>query len=132
MLGEALLLLAIIGFAAVVVEVVAQGEAWLDRLTRAGRAVHLLRPPAPKPTGPPIAVLCADLRRLRHETLHPEPGRPALRRVAALAAYDDALGDACAALGLPDSLSTLPPGTDRDAERLRVEWLLHQQGLDVA
>ncbi len=101
-------------------------------LVRVGRALHVVPPPPPPPAGPPIDVLCADLRRLRVATLHPTPGQPQLRRVATLAAYDDALCDACAALGLPDTLSDLPPGTDRDAERLRVEWLLHEQGLDVA
>lgn len=104
----------------------------LQALVRLGRALHLVPPPPVRPVGPPIDVLSADLRRLRRDALHPEPGRPQVRRVATLAAYDDALVDACTALGLPDTLSSLPPGTDREAERLRVEWLLHERGLDVA
>ncbi len=104
----------------------------LQTLVRLGRAWHVVPSPPPVAPGPPIGVLSADLRRLRTETLNPAPGLPQVRRVATLAAYDDALVDACAALGLPDTLTALPPGTDRDAERLRVEWLLHEQGLDVA
>ena len=52
-----------------------------------------------------------------------------VRRNATLAAYDDALVQACLALGLPDTLTGLPPGTDREAERLRVESLLEAAGL---
>lgn len=107
-------------------------EAVLDAASRLGRLLHLVPPPPERPTGPPIDVLSGDLRRLRSEAMSPHPGRPHVRRVATLAAYDDALLDACTALGLPDTLSALPPGTDREAERLRVEWLLHERGLDVA
>ncbi len=115
-----------------VLSVVFYGDAIVRVLVRLGRALRIVAPPPPTAAGPPIGILSADLRRLRMATLHPTPGQPQVRRVATLAAYDDALGDACAALGLPDTLSDLPPGPDREAERLRVEWLLHEQGLDVA
>lgn len=86
-------------------------------------------PPPTTPAGPPIEVIAADLTRLRAATLSSPPGTSHVRRVATLAAYDDALAQACVALGLPDTLSELPLGTDREAERLRVEALLEDAGL---
>lgn len=86
-------------------------------------------PPPLRPAGPPIQALAADLRRLREATVHVEPGTSHVRRDATRAAYEDALGQACLALGLPDTLDGLPPGPDREAERLRVEALLEDQGL---
>lgn len=86
-------------------------------------------PAPPKPAGPPIERLAADLKRLRRATLEVEPGTSRVRRDAALAAYDDTLVQACHALGLPDTLTDLPPGTDREAERLRVEAQLEAAGL---
>lgn len=98
-----------------------------------GRAYKRARerrlPPAPRPTGAPLAALAADVRRL-HVAYHQHPsGQSMTRRRALEQAYDDALIDACRALGIPDTLSTLRTGTDRDAERLRVEYLLEKQGL---
>lgn len=86
-------------------------------------------PPPSGPAGPPIEALVADLRRLRRATLTVEPGTSQVRRSATVAAYDDALVQACLALGLPDTLSEVPPGPDREAERLRVEALLEAAGL---
>lgn len=88
---------------------------------------HLPAPAAP--SGRPIEALAADLRRLRAATLHVSPGASHVRRSATVAAYDDVLVEACLALGLPDTLSGLPTGTDREAERLRVEALLEAAGL---
>jgi hypothetical protein len=86
--------------------------------------------PAPTtPAGPPIEALAADLKRLRAATRSVAPGTSLVRRNATLAAYDDTLVQACLALGLPDTLTGLPPGTDREAERLRVEALLEAAGL---
>ncbi|WP_207769258.1 hypothetical protein [Nocardioides currus] len=81
------------------------------------------------PGGPPIERLVADLTRLRAATLAVPPGTSQVRRSAATAAYDDALAQACLALGLPDTLTGLPAGTDREAERLCVESLLEEAGL---
>ncbi len=86
-------------------------------------------PPPTEPVGPPIEEIDADLARLRAATLSAPPGTSHVRRVATLAAYDEALAQACQALGLPDTLSELPLGTDREAERLRVEALLEEAGL---
>jgi hypothetical protein len=86
--------------------------------------------PAPiAPAGPPIEALAADLKRLRAATRSVAPGTSLVRRNATLAAYDDTLVQACLALGLSDTLTDLPPGTDREAERLRVEALLEAAGL---
>ena len=51
------------------------------------------------------------------------------RRTGTLAAYDDVLLEACRAVDLPDTLTGLPEGTERDAERLRLEFLLDRAGL---
>lgn len=97
------------------------GDAWL--------VVRRHLPPPTGPTGRPIEALAADLRRLRAATLHTPPGTSYVRRSATVAAYDDVLVQACLALDLPDTLFGLSPGTDREAERLRVEALLEAAGL---
>lgn len=85
-------------------------------------------PPEP-PAGLPIERIARDARRLRTELLVPAPGTPMARRIAVQRAYDDLLADACEALDVPDTLSDLPPGTERDAERLHVEHELDEAGL---
>ena len=95
-----------------------------DRLRR-----HVSPAEPPAPAARTIEDVARSLRRLRREVLAPAPGAPMARRVAALAAYDDLLLEAARALGIADTLSDLPPGTDRDAERLRVEHLLRDAGL---
>lgn len=87
-------------------------------------------PRAPEPpAGRPIEEIARALRRVRSEVLAPTPGVPMARRTATVAAYDDLLLEAARALGVEDTLSGLAPGTDRDAERLRVEHLLREAGL---
>lgn len=81
------------------------------------------------PVGPPIERIARDAHRLRAELLATAPGTPMARRLGLRQAYDDLLADACRALGVPDTLSALPPGTDRDAERLLVEHRLEAAGL---
>ena len=114
---------------AAVILVVLYHAAIVRVLVRVARWLHLVPPPPPVPEGPPIGKLARDLRRLRAATLHHEAGESQVRRVAAVAAYDQALADACRELEIPDTLTELPLGTDRDAERLRIEWLLEQRGL---
>lgn len=89
------------------------------------------RPPPPRPSGRPLERVVADLQRIRAEVLAPVPGASKVRRDATLAAYDDVLADVCRALGVPDHLSALPAGTEREAERLHTEWLLEQAGVPV-
>ncbi|MDR7251791.1 hypothetical protein J2X46_000763 [Nocardioides sp. BE266] len=98
-----------------------------------GRAWRRVRdrvaPPPQAPVGPAIEDVARALRRLRPQVLTPAPGEAMARRRGTAAAYDDLLGQAARALGVPDELSGLPEGTDRDAERLRLEHLLREAGL---
>ena len=88
-----------------------------------------ISPPPAQPQGPPLGVLVDDCRRLHCAYRYHPSGQPMARRRGIERAYDEALLDACRALGVPDTLSPLPEGTERDAERLRVEYLLERQGL---
>lgn len=94
------------------------------------RLVDRVWPAPPPPAGPAIQRIARDARRLRAE-LAPAPGTPMAQRLGAEKAYDDLLADACRALGVEDTLSGLPAGTDRDAERLRVEHELGEAGLQL-
>jgi hypothetical protein len=98
-----------------------------------GRTFRRLRahlsPPPPDPSVPAIEDLAAALRRVRPLVLTPAPGTPMARRRGTVAAYDDLLGQAARALGVPDLLTDLREGTDREAERLRLEHLLREAGL---
>jgi len=101
----------------------------------AGVALRLFRrvSPVPEPPdGPPIERIASDVRRLRTELRSLSPGLPMARRIGISRAYDDLLVGACRALDVPDTLSGLPPGTERDAERLRVEWELEEAGLRLS
>jgi hypothetical protein len=108
--------------------VVVGGALYADSL---GRFVQRHRRRPPQPVGRPLERVVADVHRIRAEVLSPVPGASKVRRDATLAAYDDVLAEACRALGLPDHLTCLPHGTDRDAERLHTEWLLEQAGVPV-
>lgn len=94
-----------------------------------GRWLHLIPPPPPTPVGMPLERIAADLRRLRLEASHHPPGMPMAKFRGAVAAYDDALTDACRALGLWTELSTIPDGVERESERLRVEFELERAGI---
>ena len=116
---------------ALVLTIVFYGATLRRGLVRTGRSTHVLHPEPPRPIGPPIDALARDLRRLRAATLEHPPGQSNVQRAATLAAYDDALVEACAALEIPDTLGDVPPGTEREAERWHVEWLLEQRGLHL-
>lgn len=80
--------------------------------------------------GPPLEKVVADLRRLRRE-LRGAPQRTRVRRVALLAAYDDALLEVCAIAGVDGPpLADAAPG-DRALARLRTEAALEQAGIAV-
>ena len=100
--------------------------------------VHALRrlaskvsPPAPPPEGPAIERIGCDARRLRRELRTLAPDIPMARRIGLQLAYDDVLVDACAALGVANTLTALPLGLERDAERLYVENMLDAAGLHL-
>ena len=99
-------------------------------LERAWRRVRDRVAPQPEgPTGPAIEDVAGSLRRLRPQVLAPAPGTTMARRRGTTMAYDDLLAEAARALAIPDALSGMPEGTDRDAERLRLEHDLRQAGL---
>lgn len=94
------------------------------------RRCHLL--PAPKPvprTGPPVERIAADLRRLSGAARDLPRGISRARQQGLLRAYDEVLALGCRALDVPHALADLPPGLDRDLERLRVEEALRSAGL---
>ncbi|MDQ6687189.1 MAG: hypothetical protein M3Z50_06205 [Actinomycetota bacterium] len=104
-----------------------------DRLARGvrtlGRRLHLLPELVASPPNPPIERLAADVRRLRLEVDGLPNDIPMARRRGILAAYDDVLDQACAALDIDHQLAGLPPGPDREAARFRSEYLLEKAGL---
>lgn len=99
---------------------------WLPRLAR-----RLRRKPRYVPSGPPIEKLAADLRRVRGVLVHYEPGTPLVRRIGTLQAYDQLLIQACRAVDVEQRIDALPPGTDLEIERLRVEQHLRDAGLAI-
>ena len=101
-------------------------------LARLGRRAGVrlgLVPPPPERLPPPVERLARDVRRIRHDLVVLDPHTPVARRRGLLAAYDDALGDACRAMGLGDRLGDLPEGVERELARLEAEDLLVAAGL---
>ena len=98
---------------------------------RLGRFLGIIPPPPPTPVGMPLERIAADLRRLRLEARDHQPGMSMAKYRGAVAAYDDALLDACRALDLSTELSTLPDGVERESERLRVEFELERAGINL-
>ena len=76
--------------------------------------------------GPSLEAVVADLRRLRRE-IRCGPAPTQLRRVAVLAAYDDALLDACRIAGVPG-----PPLADTDERDRAFARLLTEAALEAA
>ncbi|WP_374454862.1 hypothetical protein [Nocardioides sp.] len=75
----------------------------------------------------PIEDIGADLRRL-HASFHREGLRFA-KYEGCRQAYDRVLGEAADMVELTHLLAVLPPGTERDRERERLEMLLEDAGL---
>ena len=96
------------------------------------RLAQRFSPPPDLPAHPPIEQVARNARRVRAELLALAPGTPMARRRGLTLAYDDLLALACRALGVPDTLTGLDPGTDRDAERLRVEHELEMAGMQLS
>jgi hypothetical protein len=96
-----------------------------------GRRLRLLPPEVPAPSGMRIERIAADLRRIRPLAMHPASGTPMVRRRAIVAAYDDALLDACHALGVPTELDRITDALERESERLRTEHELAEAGVDL-
>jgi DNA-binding transcriptional MerR regulator len=77
----------------------------------------------------PIERISADLRRIRVRALAQAEGMPVVQRRAIMAAYDDALMDACRALGVDTDLDTQNDDLERESERLRTEVQLERAGI---
>jgi hypothetical protein len=83
----------------------------------------------PPPSGPPIEVAVANLRRLRREVCQGSAPTQ-VRRVALLAAYDDTLLEVCRIIGVDAPLAGPPPG-DRAFARLLTEAALEAAGIPL-
>ena len=129
--GGVLAILMATAVMAVVFATMLYGGEMVALTVRVGRLLRLIPPPPPTPVGMPLERIAADLRRLRTEASHHPPGMPMAKYRGAVAAYDDALIDACRALGLWTELSTIPDGVERESERLRVEFELERAGINL-
>jgi hypothetical protein len=98
---------------------------------RTARGARLLPPLPPVPWGMPIERIAADLRRIRPEASRPRTDMPMARRIAILAAYDEALVDACRAVDVPTQLDLISDPQERTRERLRTETELQRAGVDL-
>lgn len=83
------------------------------------------------PAGRPIERIAADARRLGPRFRHPPAGLSFARFEGTRRAYDDVLAEGCLALGLEHLFMVLPPGPERDAERIRVERVLDAYGFQL-
>lgn len=98
---------------------------WEAELGDAGRSVGCCQ------SRPPIEQVGADLRRLRSQLEHLPGGASFVRSTGLRRAYDEVLVIACEELGVPTRLGELPDGNARDLERMRVEYLLGECGLQL-
>jgi hypothetical protein len=100
----------------------------VDRLlVRLGRR----RPPPVEVAGRPIEDIACDVRRLARRYRCPQAGTRFAKLEGCRRAYDAVLVEACAALDVVTLLGVLPPGSELDAERLRVEEMLAEAGIAV-
>jgi hypothetical protein len=103
----------------------------LERGDRVARFLKGVKSPPPAPVGMPIERIAADLRRIRPEAQMPAPGTPMVRRLAIVAAYDQALLEACRALDIPTDLDRVSDALERESERLRTEAELERAGVEL-
>jgi hypothetical protein len=96
-----------------------------------GRGLRLVPPVPPAPQGMPIERIASDLRRIRPEARVQASGTPMVRRRAIVAAHDEALLDACHALGVSTELGRITDELERESERLRTEAELERAGIDL-
>jgi len=85
----------------------------------------------PKPSGRPIEVIAAHVRRLSTRYYGLDPRTPFVKVEAVRGAYDKVLGECCTALGRTHLLGVLQAGHELDAERERVEELLADAGVSL-
>ena len=101
-----------------------RGEPMRDWLST---RVHSRRRPTTQAR--PIEAIAVDLHRLGHRFHSLDPGTSFAKTEAVRTAYDRALAECCAALGLSQLLGVLPAGSELDAERERVEEQLTHAGV---
>lgn len=99
---------------------------WIGRVSERRRLARY-----PEPRRRPLQVVAADVRRLARQLALVPAGAPMARRRALAAAFDDVLVEAALLLDVPHELSSLPPGSARDLERLRLRAALQAAGLAV-
>ncbi len=129
--GGLLRFLGCAAFASLLVGGVLYAREIAARTVRVARRLHLVPLPVPTPVGRPIERIVRDLRRLQPEARRPRQGTTSVKYRGVVAAYDDLLLDACRAVEVPTSLSSLPEGSERELERLRIEFELERAGVPV-
>ena len=77
----------------------------------------------------PIQEIGLRVRRLGALYYGGAPGRSWVKTDALRRAYEESLDEGCRALEIDTDLLALDLGTERDAERMRVEYLLTDAGL---
>ncbi len=127
--GDLLVKVGIIAAVLATLWVLADLDSYRDRALRIGRALHLVEPAPPVPSGAPIERIAADARRIRAQIRHAPSGIPVAKLRGWREAYDDVLVAACHALDLEQRLAVLPEGAEHDMERERVERMLERTGL---
>ncbi len=89
------------------------------------------RPVRTVPSGRPIEAIACDVRRLGERYRFTRTGVSFAKYEAFRRAYDGVLAEGCDALGVAHLLAVLEPGDELDAERVRVERILHMWGLQL-
>lgn len=115
----------------VIVKLLLSGERLLEGSRAVGRRLGLLRPPPAVVSARPFDRVAADVRRLARDVDTLAPGTPQLKAAATVMAYDDALVEACTALGLPEHLAAARRRGLVTEERRRIEVALEQAGLTI-
>lgn len=98
-----------------------RAAAWL------AHRVHLVRDPEVVPRHRPIEQVGLDVRRL-HTAFH-RGGMRFAKYEGCRLAYDGVLAEAADILEIDHLLAVLPPGTERDLERSRIESQLDRAGM---
>jgi hypothetical protein len=102
---------------------------WLADVAFPSLRRRLRRRPFEQPVGRPIQEIASSIRRLGSEFHYGTPGRSWVKSEAIRRSYDGVLVEGCLAMEIVSDLLDLDPGTERDAERMRVEHLLVGAGL---
>jgi hypothetical protein len=100
-------------------------------LMGASRRAGILAAVPPEPDGRPIEVIATEARRLGERYRLTRQGVSYAKSEAIRRAYDGVLAEGCDALGVSHLLGVLGPGDELDAERIRVERVLHVWGLGL-